>query len=233
MNNVLTESRSYPVAGRFKNILSPQNDVHSNLISKPGASGIESPDTGQELPPSLGVAVQLSPEEWEEFFPQERHPEFELSVNAVSGADTHAAIADYSCRFADSIASPQLYTQSELVRRIEQDIAEDLEAAQSEDEPAPTTSAIETCRWLAGLIAALISEAPKMKSAAFTQDDGGISLITHSLATQRRVEFCISPGGSAISIVTIDENMRLESDALDKNQPDALRELAKWVIRSR
>lgn len=120
---------------------------------------------------------------------------------------------------------------SELVERIELKLAEDEEEALLSDDVAPAPNAVQACLRLARRFAPHVALAPRLKSGAFTEDDGGISLVFQSLVTDRRVTCRIDPRGTRVSAIRIDEGMRADSPVMSLDNRDAPRELAEWVTK--
>jgi hypothetical protein len=113
-----------------------------------------------------------------------------------------------------------------FVERIERKLVDDREEA---DDVAPTPAAVQTCSDLARRLAPHVVLAPQLKSGAFTEDNGGISLVLQSLVTDRRLDVRIAPEGTVLSAIRIDERLQADSIALSVNDPNAPKELAEWV----
>ena len=209
------------------------------LVPEPAASGYPALEATTDVIRQDISAATLDTEESSQMVSKSLYEQRRRRVEAWDRAWwDDAEIIPVACaephdRPIESIQARQAATIARFINNVELDIAEDVEAARSEGEPDPTTDAIATCRWIAGLIAPLMSDAPRLKSAAFTQENGGISFVIQSLSTRRRVEFRIPPEENNISTIKVDENLGLERRVVGKNQPDALLELAKWVIRLR
>jgi len=118
-----------------------------------------------------------------------------------------------------------------LVERIELKLAEDREEADFGDDVAPTQRAAEACLRLAQRLAPHIALAPRLKSGAFTDDDGGVSLVLQSLVTDRRVSCRVPPGGTDITVIRVDESMQADTIPITLDDPSAPRELAAWVTK--
>jgi hypothetical protein len=117
----------------------------------------------------------------------------------------------------------------ELVERIELKLLEDREEADCSGDTAPTARAFHTCLSLAQRLAPHVALAPRLKSGAFTEDNGGVSLVLQSLVTDRRLNCRIAPDGVAVSAIRIDERMRASSAPVALNDPNVPKELAEWV----
>ena len=119
----------------------------------------------------------------------------------------------------------------ELVERIELKLAEDREDADRTEDVAPSEAAAQVCLQLARRLAPHLALAPQLKAGAFTEDDGGVSLVFQSLVTDRRLSCRIPPDGTHISAIRIDEGMRADRGPVLVSHPDAPRELAEWVTK--
>ncbi len=120
---------------------------------------------------------------------------------------------------------------AELVERIEFKLKEDRAEAEISEDTAPSPGAVDVCLSLARRVAPHIALAPRLKWAAFTEDDGGISLVLQSLVTDRRLNCRIAPDGSIVSVIRIDESMQADSMRVLLTDANVPRELAGWVTK--
>lgn len=117
----------------------------------------------------------------------------------------------------------------EFIERIEMKLIDDREEADVGDDVAPSHAAVQMCLDLARRLAPHVVLAPQVKSGAFSEDNGGISLVLQSLVTDRRLDVQITPEGTVLSAIRIDEHMQADSVTVSLNDPNAPRELAEWV----
>jgi hypothetical protein len=119
-----------------------------------------------------------------------------------------------------------------IVRRVRDYLEEDIDDAHTEGTAAPTHEAVDACVKLARLLAPRIAEEPALKWAPYGRDDGGVSFAIQSLATNRRIDFTLSPDGQSVSGLQIDEAMATSRfDEVSISDDRALREKAEWVMR--
>jgi hypothetical protein len=116
-----------------------------------------------------------------------------------------------------------------LVESVEAALAQDEDDARQTGNAAPSPDARAACLRLSRHLAPHVAFAPRLKWAAFTEEDGGISLVAQSLVTDRRINCRIRADGSAITAVRIDEHMQTETFPVLLANPDIGRELAEWV----
>lgn len=161
---------------------------------------------GVELPVKIPMApAQIAPECWPETLHSNEMVDFENLVDRRA---------------------------SQLVERIKQKLMEDSAHARGSEDVTPSETAIATCLALARRLAPHVALAPHLKSGAFTEDGGGISLVLQSLVTDRRLNCRVTADGSAVSAIRIDECMEAECHAISLDDPNAARELAEWVTKS-
>lgn len=120
---------------------------------------------------------------------------------------------------------------SDLVRRIQTNLDEDVIDAAASGETAPSSDAIKACLRLARRLSPRVALAPGLRFAAFTEEDGVVALVLHSLATDRRLTCRIAQNGATASVHRIDENMESMHGELLTDTESAPRELAEWVMR--
>jgi len=132
----------------------------------------------------------------------------------------------------EGVDIPGLLTDdfSESIKRIQRNLREDREDAGIDGEVAPTDAAVETCMKLTRCIAPRVVLKPRLRWAAFTEETGGVSLVLQSLVTDRRLNYQISPDGTRISAIRIDEYMRSESFVVSVDDEEILRERTAWVV---
>lgn len=132
----------------------------------------------------------------------------------------------------EGVDIPGLLTDdfSESLKRIQRNLQEDREDAGIDGEVAPTDAAVETCMKLTRCIAPRVILKPRLRWAAFTEETGGVSLVLQSLVTDRRLNYQISPDGTRISAIRIDEYMRSESFVVSVDDEEMLRERTAWVV---
>lgn len=120
---------------------------------------------------------------------------------------------------------------SDLVRRIQTNLDEDVVDATASSDLAPSPDAVKACLWLAEHISPRVALAPGIRFAAFTEDDGVVALVLHSLATDRRLTCRVSQNGATTSVHRIDENMKSLQGELITDFESTPRELAEWVMK--
>ena len=114
----------------------------------------------------------------------------------------------------------------ELTERIDAQLADDLE---SSDDVIPSRWAFEACKRLIRRMAPHVALARRLKVAVFTEGNSGVSLVFHSLMTDRRLNLRIAPDGTSISTICTDERLDIEVREIREDDTDLLRELAQWV----
>ncbi len=114
----------------------------------------------------------------------------------------------------------------DLTSRVTAQLSEDQEA---DSDVVPTPAARHTCERIMSRLAPHVAWAPGLKVAAFTEDNGGVSVILQSLVTDRRVNLRISPDGTRMCAVLTDEHMETRVRQDCENEPQLPRELAAWV----
>jgi hypothetical protein len=119
----------------------------------------------------------------------------------------------------------------QLIERVELKLEEDREEAVATDEVAPSEPAIRTCLTLAKRLAPHVALVSRLRTGAFTEDDGGISLVFQSLVTDRRIDCRIAADGASVSVLRIDERMQATSAPISLSDAEVPRELAEWVTR--
>jgi hypothetical protein len=131
----------------------------------------------------------------------------------------------------DSINLPKLRRDAEadFLERIQKHLQDDREDVVLEGGVVPSKVAIDKCLALARLVAPRIALAPRLKSAAFVEEAGTVSLVLQSLVTDRRLNYRVSTDGGQLSVTRIDEAMDLEELQVSIDDANTLRELAGWV----
>lgn len=114
----------------------------------------------------------------------------------------------------------------DLTSRVAAQLSQDQEA---DSDIVPTPAACQTCERLMNRLAPHVALAPRLKVAAFTEDNAGVSLILQSLVTDRRVNLRISPDGTSTCAILTDERMETQVRQVRENEPQLPRELAAWV----
>lgn len=158
-----------------------------------------------------------------------------------TGAKKHlSALSDESQQRAASISAPTdlaeynglVSRQSRrLVEQIECKLTNDREECRQDNEIGPTSRAFQVCVRIAQRLAPHVALAPQLKFGAFTEDDGGVSLVLQSLITDRRLNCRIPPEGAPLTAIRIDEHMGAESLEFSLTDRNAPRELAEWVTK--
>ena len=120
---------------------------------------------------------------------------------------------------------------SAFVERIQSDLDDDIRDARDTDEPAPSKAACDACIRLARCVACKVVLTMDLKSAAFTEDDGAVSLGIQSLITKRRVDFLIAVTGTSVIATQIDESMQIRSYRFSTDNLEETRRLSGWVTR--
>jgi hypothetical protein len=115
-----------------------------------------------------------------------------------------------------------------LVEQVECKLEEDRGDAEREAETPPSPAAVDACLSLAKHLAPHLALAIRLKWGAFTEEDGGISLVVQSLVTDRRLNCRIGSDGSSVSTIRIDEHMHAETTAISVDDAKP-KELAAWV----
>lgn len=118
-------------------------------------------------------------------------------------------------------------TEQEFVDGVRRNLHNDVEDVES---PTPSAAVRITCLCLAWHIAPYVTPDPELKCVAFVEDDGGVLLVVHSLRAHRRLTFCMSQDGQAVSVTSIDEEVRSSQFAVSKDDLNRVRELGEWVI---
>ena len=116
-----------------------------------------------------------------------------------------------------------------LVEQTKNDIMQATEDAIEYGERQPSSVAIDICTQLSTMLAQQLALSSSLKWAAFSEDEGGLSLVIQSLLTDRRLSFKITSDGD-ISVVQIDENMETDMYSISLSKEDELARLGTWVI---
>ncbi len=116
------------------------------------------------------------------------------------------------------------------VRRLEQDLAENVREARDSDGIVVKERAFHTCMSLARSLAPFLISSPSLKCAAFAEDDGSMALVVQSIGSGRRLTCRVSADENAVRIIRIDERMKSEVSHMSLGDKDTPRELAEWVL---
>lgn len=114
---------------------------------------------------------------------------------------------------------------------IETQLNDDLEEASALGEVGPSRAAIEGCKNVAQAVGPKIIMKPALRCAAFSEGDGGASLVIQSLVSDRRVNLRVLSDGTTVQGLEIDENMNSSSFVAKVSDYKTLKERAAWVIR--
>lgn len=107
----------------------------------------------------------------------------------------------------------------------------DRDEASLEGENHAEPDAVDACTLIAHYMRDLLTTPlHDFKWAVFGDDNGCSLLIMRHLATQRRVEFRIPSDGRNITVITIDNNLKLSSQTINTDDVDIIQESAKWVV---
>lgn len=150
------------------------------------------------------------------------------------------AVGDFVERESDLTTSDQAFPidanstsnaalTARFVEHIETDLSEGAEDASAEG-IAVNGDAILSCVELAKAAAPHVTRAPRLKSAAFIEDDGTVSLVLQSFATDRRLNFRIGKSDLRITAFRINEEMISSAVAVSGPDSHAVRELVEWVV---
>ena len=116
-----------------------------------------------------------------------------------------------------------------LVQKIQDKLDQDTDDAREYGEKPPSVQSIKVCLQLSRLFAPHLALVPGIKWGAFTEDNGGISLVIQSLVSDRRLSCRIPLDGATLSAIQIDEKMTAQTRNVLLDNKDTWRELAEWV----
>ena len=109
-------------------------------------------------------------------------------------------------------------------------LREDCNDAIESGDQLPTVAASESCMRLARLIAPTVAMHPAIKRAAFSENDGSVSLVLQSLASDRRVTYRIDADGRRVNVLATDEHMQSTGLAAQLTDTSSMKERAEWVV---
>ena len=116
-----------------------------------------------------------------------------------------------------------------LVDDIKSSLHEDVRDSDLDKSDIPWRSAINACVELSAKLSLFIADHPEVKSAAFVDEGGGVSLVLQSIETKRRVNFLIEPNGLAANVCQLDEALAITHSRVELMDSKATRECAEWV----
>lgn len=106
----------------------------------------------------------------------------------------------------------------------------DLKAEVAElPESARNSAAAELCTRFIDEFGQLIADQADTRSEVFSEEDEGVSVITHAAPTKRQVTFDFRPDGRTIEVTSIDENMRRTTRTCRIDHASTLREAIAWL----
>lgn len=107
-------------------------------------------------------------------------------------------------------------------------LAEDREEAVEHGEVVADSGAEATCKRIAKQIGVVL-DMPGIRWEVFGEPRGKAVLVVRS--NRRRVDFRIGRKGKCISVIRVDENMKVTAECITSKQHDQLRQIAEWVGR--
>lgn len=117
-----------------------------------------------------------------------------------------------------------------ILDEVEATLLEDREEGVLHGEMCAGDAAVATCKCIAIHVASwIILGSPNVRWAAFGEDGGGACFVLRSIASNRRVDFRISPDGKSITAIRVNEHLVTESLHLQRNNRRQFQEIAAWV----
>ncbi len=118
-------------------------------------------------------------------------------------------------------------SNKELLIKITESLAEDRFEAERHGDKLVTKQAEEICKNICLVISDFLKTS-SVKWAVFGEDSGDLCLVIRS--DDRRADFCISADGCVITIICVDENMKVTKSCLFSLNRRLLLEAVEWVI---
>ena len=115
--------------------------------------------------------------------------------------------------------------EEEFLQQVRFDIETIIQDAEEYEEIPPTLSVQKSCLHLAEIFAPFVIG---LKRAVFPEAGGKLSLAFQSLTADRSLSCKIASDGKTISVITIDEHMRVEQIDADPKTEDWVK-MIKWV----
>lgn len=131
--------------------------------------------------------------------------------------------------FLDEFEKLLYMRAKELVDNIESNLLEDVRDSDLDKSDIPWQSAISACVDLSAKLSLFLAYHFEVKSAAFVDEGGGVSLVLQSIETKRRVNFLIEPDGLAANVCQLDEALAMTHSRVEFMDSQATRECAEWV----
>lgn len=149
-------------------------------------------------------------------------------TSSVDDFDVEASETKEARSLADF--EKQLYKRANaLVDNIESNLLEDVRDSDLDTSDIPWQTAISACVDLSAKLSLFLADHFEVKSAAFVDEGGGVSLVLQSIETKRRVNFLIEPDGLAANVCQLDEGLALTHSRVELMDSQATRECAEWV----
>lgn len=139
----------------------------------------------------------------------------------------------YICDLSANCPPPHASPDSMLLDEIERALSADAASATSRDEVPPDRNAIRACLALASRLESHIQMARQFRIAAFTDEDGGVTLAIQPAGARRRVTYSFSPDGALRAIEKIDADRGIVSISPRELGRAADGELLAWLTSER
>lgn len=167
----------------------------------------------------------------------DRAPQREIGgVRSVGSADCseteHATVAPSEVPARDHFRIYVIKRCEDLISSLEALLETDIESFRKEFQAEPSVAAVQTTRRISQALAPHMALSTTIRWKPWVEEDGAVSILIHSAATNRRATVRVQSSGHRIELIKIDEFVRCNSCEENASNLGFLQGLARWLTQA-